>query len=313
MASFTPATDIEDLSGKVILITGGNVGIGAAVVQALAPHDPEAIYICARNTTTAEALVNEIKETSPSTKSNLEVLQLDLSSFESVKKCAAEFKSKAKRLDIMFLHAGVAGVSPKLTQDGYEIEFGINHMGHALLTQLLLPKMLETKQQDPQADLRIVSTSSRAYLRAGAIDVSQMHDANAFSNGVLKHYGHSKLANILFVKKLSELYPTITSTAVHPGVVKSEIYDRARKDGSFWLYWLSYPVVALTGISTEEGAKTQLWAATADGVQNGKYYEPVANQVDATVFSDSKQIDELWDWTEKELAKHHGPGWPKAS
>ncbi|RMY77575.1 hypothetical protein D0863_01222 [Hortaea werneckii] len=309
---FDTEKDIGDLSGNVILITGGNAGIGKATVEALVPHNPASIYICARNLGTAKTLADDVRKATPD--ANIEILQLDLSSFESVKSCASAFNSKADRLDVLFLNAGVSSISPRLSKEGYEIEFAINHMGHALLTQLLLPKMLQTKQKHPTADLRIVSTSSMAYTAppGGKIDVSQMSDPHAFGWRPLARYGHSKLANILFIRKLAERYPDIVCTSVHPGVVKSEIFERAKAEGYRLLYWLTAPAVMLTGVTTEEGAKTQLWAATAKEVESGKFYVPVGKPVDNAVFHDTEQVDGLWKYTEEELAKHGASGWPSA-
>ncbi|RMX83308.1 hypothetical protein D0869_05398 [Hortaea werneckii] len=310
--NFDSEKDIGDLSGKVILITGGNAGIGKATVEALAHHNPASIYICARNLETAKALADDVRRSTPDT--NIEVLQLDLSSFDSVKSCASAFNSKADRLDIIFLNAGVWNTSPRLSKEGFEIEFAINHMGHALLTQLILPKMLQTKQHDPAADLRIVSTSSIAYRfpPGGKIDLSQMANPNAFGWRPIARYGHSKLANILFIRKLAERYPDIVCTAVHPGAVKSEIFERTRAEGYRLLYWISMPLMMLGGVTTEEGAKTQLWAATAKEVESGRFYVPVGKPVDNAVFHDTEQVDGLWKYTEEELAKHGASGWPSA-
>ncbi|TKA26626.1 hypothetical protein B0A50_04734 [Salinomyces thailandicus] len=310
-AEIEGAQDIGDLSSKVALVTGGNAGIGKATVEALAVHKPACIYICARNLPTAQTLVDKLQKSCPDTK--LQILELDLASLESVKKCASDFIAKSDRLDLLFLNAGVGTMVPKVTNEGYEVCFGVNHMGHALLTQLLLPKMLQTKEHDHSADLRIVATSSVGAYRfapKAGIDVSQMTNAKAFGDGLMARYGHSKLANVLFTRKLAELYPSITTTSVHPGTVKSEIFERARQEGSTMMYWLTYPVVALTGVTVEEGAKTQLWAGTAPGVKTGGYYEPVGKPVEKPVFNDSKQVEALWKYTEHELSRHGAPGWP---
>ncbi|KAF2769131.1 NAD(P)-binding protein [Teratosphaeria nubilosa] len=315
--SFDPAKDIPDLSGRVILVTGGNAGLGAATVEALAPHKPECIYLCARNVSTAEALVQKIHQTSPN--ANIKILALDLASLDSVKKCASEFNDQASRLDILFLNAGISMQEPSLTQEGYEVTFGVNHLGHALLTQLLLPKMLETKNSDPKADLRIVLTSSiGAFMFGpkGGLLLSEMKEpAGPHFKSAPVRYGHSKLANLLFAKKLAQLYPGITSTSVHPGTVKSEIWGRA-KAAKIMMYALS-PIVWLTGVTTEVGAWCQLWAATAPvqkgQVESGMYYEPVGVLKAGSKEAQSQDLtDELWEWTERELAVHGGPGWPKA-
>ncbi|KAK5122611.1 hypothetical protein LTR85_003874 [Meristemomyces frigidus] len=309
--TFDPTKDIGDLNGKTILVTGGNAGIGEATVRALAMHKPACLYLCARNTTTAHTVVESIRETNPEAK--IEILQLDLSSFDSIKECAAEFNAKSDRLDILVLNAGVGVTAPKLTNEGYESQFGINHLGHSLLTQLILPKMLETHRREPGADVRITVTSSMGANRfapSSGLALGDMHDANAFKSSMTR-YGHSKLANILFARKLAQLYPSITTTSTHPGLVKSAIWGRM--DGPAWQSWLFAPLVYLTGVTTAEGAKTQLWAATANGVETGKYYEPIGKATYGSENANSQELtDELWEWTRKEVAKHGGPGWPPA-
>jgi len=155
--SWNPSSEIPSLAGKVVLVTGGNAGIGAAFVRAIASHDPAALYLCCRKTASGQAVIDSVHRTHA--QANIKLLTLDLNALESVKKCAAEFNAQADRLDYLFLNAGVSGTAPGVTEDGYENTFGINHVGHALLTQLLMPKILETAKQ-PDADVRIIVTSS---------------------------------------------------------------------------------------------------------------------------------------------------------
>ncbi|KAK5710994.1 hypothetical protein LTR17_018607 [Elasticomyces elasticus] len=325
---FSAAKDVPDLAGKVILyfahanasfvssltlITGGNAGIGAATVRGLALHHPACIYLCARKVSAAETLIKDIHNTSP--KANIRPLQLDLASFDSVRRCADEFNRASDRLDILFLNAGISATAPALTTDGYESQFGVNHMGHALLTQLLLPKMLATKRQHLEADLRIHATASlvgvKSFVPKKGIDVSDIHNPDAFDSGLVR-YGHSKLANILFARKIAQLYPAVHSTSSHPGVVKSELIGKPKAQNP-WLSRLLAPIIWWMGVTTEEGAKTQLWCTTASTkeVKNGKFYLPIGVLTD-----DNKHVlnpalaDELWEWTTSELSKHGGLGWP---
>lgn len=120
--TFDPAKDIPDLSGKVILVTGGNAGLGSATVRALAARNPSCTYLCARKVSDGEEVVKSIRDEHP--KANIVVLQLDLSSFDSIKKCAADFNSRSDRLDLLFLNAGISGLPPGTTEEGYEIQFG---------------------------------------------------------------------------------------------------------------------------------------------------------------------------------------------
>jgi hypothetical protein len=146
-------------------------------------------------------------------------------------------------------------------------------------------------------------------LPKGGLALSAMRTPDAFSPIGL--YSHSKLANILFIRKLSQLYPEITAVAAHPGVVKSDIWGK----GAGGLFSTLYkPVVWATWVSTDEGAKSQLWCATANGVKTGHYYLPVGRDKELKgPAGEQRQADELWDWTNTELARHNGSAWPSVS
>ncbi|KAI8232827.1 hypothetical protein K4K54_011478 [Colletotrichum sp. SAR 10_86] len=158
--SFNPATDIPSLCGKTIFVTGGNTGLGKQSIIDLARHDPAQIWLAARDLVKAEAAATEIRSTVPAVP--IILLKLDLSSVKSIKEAVATFSSTAKRLDILMLNAGIMAVPPGLTEEGYEIQFGTNHVGHALLTKLLLPLLVETAAKF-EADVRVVVLSSHAH------------------------------------------------------------------------------------------------------------------------------------------------------
>jgi len=131
--------------------------------------------------------------------------------------------------------------------------------------------------------------------------------------GPMPRYGHSKLANLLFAKKLAQEYPNVLTTSHHPGTVKSEIWDKG--SGMRWAAPLVALFIPLIAVSTDDGAKPGLWCGFAERskVQNGKYYEPVGKTIERNKWvKDQKLTDELWEWTNKELAQHGGPGWPQA-
>ena len=308
--AFDPVKDIPSLEGKVVLVTGGNAGIGKATISALARHGPAKIYLAARRRDAAEATAAEIeKETGYK---GIVVLDLNLASFDSVRQCAAAFAALESRLDLLFLNAGVASTPPGLTQEGYEFQFGVNHLGHALLAQLLLPTLLRT--QTIQNDVRIHVTSSNAayvpFLPTDGIDYASLHHAGDYSPFVL--YGQSKLANALFARKLAALYPTLSVTASHPGVVKTDIWYKGA--GGLFNFFLRHLVTPLR-VDIDEGAKAQLWCATAPlpEVQTGAFYYP-GNKLHTYkgVSADQGLIDKLWGWTTSELAKHGATGWPEA-
>ncbi|KAI9817472.1 MAG: hypothetical protein M1827_001082 [Pycnora praestabilis] len=297
--TFTPETDIPDLSGKVILVTGGNTGLGKETILQLAKHDPSYIYLAARTPSKAEAAISEIKTSVP--KASITYLPLDLSSLASVKDAADKFNSQSQRLDILMNNAGIMAVPEGETKDGYEIQFGTNHMGHALLTKLLLPTLLKTAEKQSAGEVRIVNLSSEGHNLAPWTGII-FDQAKLLKQGAWPRYGQSKLANILFARELARRYPTITSVAVHPGLIKTDLYAPNRKSNAIVRYGMML-MGPLIMHDVPEGARNQLWAATSqEGVVSGAYYKPVASKSSGSGNSrDEKLANKLWDWTENEL------------
>ncbi|KAH0366247.1 oxidoreductase, partial [Aureobasidium melanogenum] len=300
--SFDPEKDIPDLSGKVIIVTGGNTGLGKESVLQFAKHNPSQIYLAARTESKAKSAIEDIKSQVPDAK--VEFLSLDLSDFDSVKAAADSFKQKEQRLDILLNNAGIMSVPYSTTKQGYEIQFGTNHMGHALLTKLLMPVLLKTAE-DPKADVRVVSLSSTGhqFARGSGILYDQ---AAAETYGTWTRYGSAKLANILHSRGLTAHYPSITAAAVHPGVVQTDLFATTQQNNVI----IRYGMAAVGGLFMQtipQGTKNQLWACTADKkeVRQGYYFMPVGNKNAGTGWAqDTKKVEELWEWTEKELAKH---------
>jgi NAD(P)-dependent dehydrogenase (short-subunit alcohol dehydrogenase family) len=155
MPKFSALHDIPNLAGRVCLVTGGSSGLGEATIKALAQHNPDKVYLAARSKPKTKEALLRIKESSPTSRSaNIEILDMDLASFDSIKAAAARINEEAPRLDIVHLNAGIAMIPAALTEDGYEVQFGTNYLGHALLTQLLMPKLLQTAAL-PGADVRV--------------------------------------------------------------------------------------------------------------------------------------------------------------
>ncbi|KAH4035699.1 hypothetical protein HBI09_090540 [Parastagonospora nodorum] len=301
MSSFSPE-DVPDLSGKVIFITGGNAGLGKEAALILAEHNPGRILIGSRSEENARAAIAEIVKSVPG--AQLTPIQMDLASLSSVKEAASKVLATTSRLDVLMNNAGIMAVPPATTVDGYEIQFGTNHMGHALLTKLLLPLLLKTaEQQQPGSDVRIVALTSHSHTRApeGGIDFSRLRSADPESS-ILTKYGVSKLANILHVKQLAKRYPTIKSVAIHPGMVNTNLSTTMRQ-GSM-LAWILMPVVSyFSAVDIKQGVLNQLWGATSADAESGQYYEPVGvggNGSPPT--EDLKLAEKLWAWTEQELA-----------
>jgi len=200
-----------------------------------------------------------------------------------------------------------------VTSEGYELQFGINHVGHALFTQLLMPLLLKTASTSAPNSVRIVNVSSAAHVSApgkGLVLAEAKSDMASYHT--MTRYGHSKLANILFSRKLAEVYPSITTVSVHPGFVNTEI-NRGKAGGAKYLSMFVKRIVPWFGLSVEDGAKTQLWCGVAKGVENGKYYEPIGVAKPGNKWAqDDNSKDELWEWTEKEINANGGVGWPEA-
>ena len=179
-------------------------------------------------------------------------------------------------------------------------------MGHALLTKLLLPTMLQTAKE-PGADVRIVNLSSYGHTMAPSAGI--IFDTAALAKeGPWVRYGQSKLANILFTKQLAKRYPSIKSVAIHPGNIETDLWAHNVKlnlfvkylvnlFGSFWLQ------------NVAEGARNQLWASVAKGVISGTYYTPVGQPSKGTSNARNEILAEkLWNWTENEIKSIHTEG-----
>lgn len=179
-----------------------------------------------------------------------------------------------------------------------------------------MPTLLRTTRQIKDSDIRIIVVSSiggHRFLPKEGLNFNVLKTDGSSIDTMLR-YGQSKLANMLFAKKLSQLYPSITSTSLHPGTVTTDIWGKAT--AAKWRIILLWPIIWLTGVGTDEGAKTQLWCATAatgkGGVESGKFYVPIGVEKENHKISGDQQLaDELWRWTSQELAMHGSPGWPE--
>jgi NAD(P)-dependent dehydrogenase (short-subunit alcohol dehydrogenase family) len=230
------------------------------------------------------------------------VLELDLNTLPSVASAASAFKSQSDRLDILINNAGIMGQDGK-TAEGYEKQLGVNHLGHALFTKLLLPTMLKTASEK-NSDVRIVNLSSGAHTRAPAPGFDP-NDAFMPKSGPMGRYGRAKLANVLFAKEMAKRYPQIKTVALHPGVIRTNLFNPIMESNKL-MGLLSSTFGFLVYTTVEEGAKNSLWAATAPkaNVESGAYYVPVGKKDEASAYArDEKLADSLWNWTEAELQK----------
>ncbi|TVY41901.1 putative oxidoreductase [Lachnellula subtilissima] len=298
---FRPENDIPDLSGKVILVTGG---LGKESVLQLAKHNPSQIFLAARSAEKGQTAVEEVKAIVPGAK--ITFLQLDLSSYASISKAAKLVNASVDRLDILINNAGIMMTPPNTTMDGFEIQFGTNHIGHALLTKLLLPKLQATAKEQPEADVRIITLSSSGHKWApdGGLDLGNVHSEQR-NLSTRELYGQSKLANILYSNELARRYPDIRCISLHPGSVNTGLSRGLNA---------SYPLVApvvnfvkwtrIITLDVHQGTFNQLWAATAKEAKSGKYYNPVGQEVTTSKYAQDLELGKrLWDFTEAEFSK----------
>ncbi|EGS19538.1 short-chain alcohol dehydrogenase-like protein [Thermochaetoides thermophila DSM 1495] len=303
--SFDPVKDIPSLAGKVILVTGGNSGLGKQSVLDLARHSPAQIYLCARNVEKGHAAAEDIKKQVPG--ANITVLELDLASFDSIKKAASTVLALSQRLDILLANAGIMYADPAQTADGYELQFGTNHMGHALLVKLLLPlltKTAETPLEDNTTpSVRVIFLSSMAHMflwKKDAVTFDDCLKSPGDNISWMTRYARSKLSNLLYARALAKRYPNLTVVAVHPGGVRTSLIEDASKAS------IVTKIMSRFLAPVEQGVRNQLWAATAKaGVVSGEYYEPVGLKgMRSGNAKDEGLAEKLWEYTEKELEGH---------
>lgn len=290
------ATDVPDQSGKTFFITGANTGIGFEAAKVFAGKGAR-VLLGSRSTAKGQAALAEITEAHPS--AEVELVEIDLADLASVR-TAAEIVGGEPRLDVLVNNAGVMWNPKTITKDGFESQFGINHLGHFALTGLLLPKLEATP------DSRIVTVSSNGH-RFGNGDLF-WDDINADDDYHPRtRYYASKLANLLFTyeldRRLTAKGSSTIAVAVHPGASDTELGRYVT--GVFGTVMRAMtPLVRAFMNTAEEGAWPTELAATAPGVQGGQYFGPSrfretsgpAQQVDSSPESkDPEKAKRLWD------------------
>ncbi|KAF7719051.1 Uncharacterized protein PECH_000233 [Penicillium ucsense] len=309
-ASFKPERDITDIEGKTILVTGGNAGIGQESILQLAKHRPGRIYLAARTESKAQAAIESIKK-QISSPVDIRYIPLDLCSFKSIRAGAERFQSDSDRLDILILNAGTMGNPPQKTEDGFEIQFGTNHVGHFLLTKLLMPTLQKTaadlKAKGQEPDVRVVTVASVAHVLSPQTLEGMTSTQSLLAASTWTRYGASKAANILFASELARRHPEILSVAVHPGAVNSDLYSHAKAASAAMERGVTY-AGSLFFRKVTSGALNSLWAATtarAD-VTNGAYYTPVGFRSGGSAFVQNDDVaKKLWEWTEAQIAERN--------
>ena len=245
------------LNGKTVIITGANAGIGKETAVDLARRNARVIMAC-RSVEKGEKAAVEVRKRSGS--DDVVFVQLDLASLTSVRQFAAKVLEEEPRLDILINNAGVMACPYTKTEDGFEMQFGVNHLAHFLLTNLLLDRLKEA----PSA--RIVNLSSLAHA-LGKINFDDLNSEKSY--GSWSAYGQSKLANILFTRSLAKRLENtnVIVNAVHPGSVRTEL-QRHSFAASIMRFFLS-----ISWKTPEEGAQTSIYCAVSEEMEgvSGKY------------------------------------------
>ena len=268
MADKWTAEDIPDQSGKTALVTGANSGLGLVTAGALAGAGATVLMGC-RNAVKAEEARSQILADHPG--ADVEIVSLDLGDLSSVEKAAGEVAARPEPLDILVNNAGVMAPPRETTKDGFELQFGTNHLGHFALTGRLIEKLLAADSP------RVVNVSSMAH-RIGKMNFDDLNSEDGYSRWPA--YGQSKLANLLFTLELdrrAEAAGTeLVAAASHPGYSSTNLQTNGPTMGRFGV--LMAPMWKVSnlffGQSDKMGALPSLYAATMPDVSGDDYYGP---------------------------------------
>ena len=260
------AEQIPSQAGKTVLITGANSGIGYQAALELARHGAHVIMAC-RNEAKGRAALERLLREAPG--ASAELVQLDMASLASIRAFAAAFIGRGLALDLLINNAGVMALPKReVTEDGFERQFGTNHLGHFALTGLLLPALLAAPAP------RVVTVASLAH-RTGKIDFNNLQRERGYVGW--DAYNASKLANILFAKELDRraraAHSKLLSLAVHPGVSTTSIFENG--PGTANLKAIMVKLLAPVMMQNDEaGALPTLYAATSPDAHGGEYIGP---------------------------------------
>ncbi|WYP26834.1 oxidoreductase [Alkalihalobacillus sp. FSL W8-0930] len=284
------------MNTKIVIITGANSGLGLETAKHFAGQGNQVI-LAVRNTEKGKKAKEEILNVYP--EATIQVHSLDLSKLQSVREFAETISSQVEVIDLLINNAGVMMPPYSLTEDGFELQFASNHLGHFALTGLLLP-LLEKGEAS-----RVVTLTSIAH-RNGAIQFENLHGMSGYKSFVF--YGQSKLANILFAKELDNRlktyhYKTI-SVAAHPGISSTNLFTLGKKKTP----WYVKPFLKLVSQPAEKGALPTIMAATDKSLLGGELIgpdgaggrkgNPTIEEPKKGIYDDSR-MEKLWDISEE--------------
>ena len=274
---------MSDLAGRTFLVTGANTGIGRATAEGLARRGGR-VYVASRSAEKGAAAVAGIRAATGN--SAVSFLPLDLADLDSVRACASAFLARDEPLHVLVNNAGVVRTRG-LTRQGFELMFGVNHLGHFVLTNALLGCL------EASAPARVVTVSSDSHYAARGIDWDALRRPSRGVTG-LPGYAVSKLCNVLFSAELARRVAGtgVTTYALHPGMVASDIWRRVP--------WPVRPLIQRRMLTVEQGAETSLYCATSPAVAaaSGLFYDKCAERSPSSVAT-PELAAELWKRSEE--------------
>jgi NAD(P)-dependent dehydrogenase (short-subunit alcohol dehydrogenase family) len=277
---------VRDLDGRTFVVTGANSGIGRVTAAVLARRGARVFAGC-RSRDVADATAAALNVDAGGGRTAVEPLAIDLADLASVRAAADGFRARGLPLDGLVNNAGVAATG-LVTRQGVELSFGVNHLGHFVLTRLLEAPLRAA------APARVVNVSSQAHRRAPGVDFDALRAPGRSFTGI-PEYAVSKLCNVLFTRELARRWAGsgIHSYALHPGVVATRIWRRVPNP----LRWLGTRLMS----SPEEGARTTLFCATAPelAAASGRYYVREREADPARVAQDDALAARLWEESER--------------
>ncbi len=301
------ADQMPDQTGRIAVITGANSGLGYETALALARKGAH-IIMAVRNTRKGEAARTEILKQAPH--ATVELMQLDLGSQQLIRTFAAAYRARFNRLDMLINNAGLMATPYGKTEDGFETQFGVNHLGHFALTGLLVDLLIAT----PGSRVVTVSSSAQYF---GKINFANLHGERGYQRYMA--YSHSKLANVLFAfelqRRLDAAGAGTLSFAVHPGLAHTNLQmNTADNNNTGWERVMYKIVLGAFAQSQTQGALPQLYAATASGLKGGTHYAPdgilegrgyPAQRRGAKAAYDRQTAARLWEVSEELTGVHY--------
>jgi NAD(P)-dependent dehydrogenase (short-subunit alcohol dehydrogenase family) len=261
--------DIPDQSGRTAVVTGANGGLGLETARALAAAGAN-VVMAARNQRRAAEAMEEIRGGVPNAR--LTLVELDLGSLDSVQRAAERILSEHETIDLLVNNAGVMGIPERRTVDGFEMQFGVDHLGHYALTARLLPALLSAPAS------RVVTVTSTAHHMGRAVDPENPHLDGRYRPW--RAYGQAKLANFHFALGLDQMLrlagSSSASLVAHPGLSNTELQAVSVEETGGGLSQRFFLMLARSvGMSPAQGALSQLRAATDPGAKSGEFYGPL--------------------------------------